>query len=444
MNVPVVAIVGRPNVGKSSLFNRVVGKRVAVVEDTPGVTRDRLYAPVEWYGRTFLLVDTGGLDPHPDDSLIEQVKSQVEIAVTEASAIWFVVDVISGLAPDDFVVADRLRTSGKAVFVVAHKADNERLDVKASEVYELGFGAVFPVSSIHHRGVDDLLEATAEVLPDAPQTAETERAPIRIAVVGRPNAGKSSIVNALLGEARIIVDERPGTTRDAVNVRFDWQDTPFELVDTAGMRRRSRIEDASVEQHSVLRATTSVERSDVTWLVLDVTRGVSHQDKTIADFVHRQGKCCILVVNKWDLIEKDNATFARYTDTIRDEFRAFAYMPILFTSAITGQRIRNLLELSATLVKASVLRIPTPALNAFFREVLIAQPPPLVKNRRLALKYITQVAVRPPSFVVFANQPDAVPDSYRRYLEKRLRDQFGFDGVPLRLWFRLSGEREMT
>lgn len=442
MNLPVVAIVGRPNVGKSSLFNRVLGRRLAVVEDIPGVTRDRLYAPVEWGGKAFSLVDTGGLDLNPDDTLIEQVKLQVEVAIAEAELIWFLVDVLAGLTPEDFVVAERLRAPGKPVFVVAHKADNERLDLKASEAYELGFERVYPVSSIHHRGVNELLAATAERLP--PVSLFREPPPIRIAVVGRPNVGKSSLINALLGEARLVVDDRPGTTRDAVNVRFDWNGTPFELVDTAGMRRRSRIELASVEQHSVLRATTSIEKSDVTWLVLDVTRGVAHQDQTIADFVHRRGKSCILVANKWDLIPKDNTTFARYSETIREEFRAFRYMPILFTSAVTGQRLQQLLELSVRLAETSRRRVPTPALNRFFREALAMQPPPMVKNRRLTLKYITQIGVEPPTFVVFANLPEAVPDSYQRYLENRLREAFAFEGVPLRLWFRSSGERETS
>lgn len=443
MNLPVVAIVGRPNVGKSSLFNRMIGRRLAVVEDTPGVTRDRLYAEASWGGRTFSVVDTGGLDLLPDDPVIDRVKTQVEVAIREASVILFVVDVIAGITGDDILVAESLRTTSKPVLVVAHKADHPGLDANAAEAYELGFADVFPVSSIHRHGISDLMDATVSLLPEAgePLTDADERRPIRIAIVGKPNAGKSSIINALIGEERVIVDDRPGTTRDAINVRFEWQSNEFELVDTAGMRRRTRIEARSVEQHAVLRATTSIERCDVAWLVLDVTQEISHQDKAIADLVDRHGKLCILVANKWDLVEKDHTTFNEFTEWVRDSFRAFDYLPIVFTSAVTRQRLDNLLELSLRLYTAGATRVPTAELNDFLRQTVVQQAPALVRGRRPSLKYITQVDVLPPTFAVFTNLPESVPDSYTRFLASRIRDQFGYEGVPLRILYRQSGNR---
>ncbi len=442
MKKPLVAVIGRPNVGKSSLFNRVIGRRTAVVDDMPGVTRDRLYADVETGDVAFSLVDTGGLVPDANDPVIEQVRSQVSVAAAEASLIWFVADVIDGLAPDDAAIADMLRKLGRPVVLAANKADNPRLEMNAHEFHELGFETVVPVSSIHGRGIHELLDRTAERLQELPleeeNGAEQPNRPLRIAVVGRPNAGKSSIVNAALGEDRVIVDSAPGTTRDAVNAVFEWQGSLFELIDTAGIRRKARIEAKSVEQHSVLRATRSVERSDVTWLTLDVTREASHQDKTIMGFVARRGKLCILVANKWDLIEKDNDTYGEYAYRLRRAFRAFDHLPIVFTSATTGQRIETLLELSLQLYSAGSAQLSTPFLNDWLSRVVMERPPRMTNNRRPALKYITQAGVLPPTFLVFCTYPKLIQPSYARYLTNRLREEGGFEGAPIRFEFRNS------
>lgn len=442
MKTALVAIIGRPNVGKSSLFNRVIGRRAAVVDDMPGVTRDRLYADVEAGGAAFSLVDTGGLVPDADDPVIEQVRSQVSVAAEEASLIWFVADAIDGLAPDDAVIADMLRKLGRPVVLAANKADNPRLEMNAHEFHELGFETVVPVSSIHGRGIHELLEQTAERLQELPleeeNGGEQPNRPLRIAVVGRPNAGKSSIVNAALGEERVIVDAEPGTTRDAINAVFEWNGSRFELIDTAGIRRKTRIEAKSVEQHSVLRATQSVERSDVTWLTLDVTREASHQDKTIMGFVARRGKLCILVANKWDLIEKDNDTYDEHAHRLRRAFRAFDHLPIVFTSAETGQRIETLLELSLQLYSAGSARLSTPFLNDWLSRVVMERPPRLSKNRRPSLKYMTQAGILPPTFLVFCTYPKLIQPSYARYLTNRLREEGGFEGAPIRIEFRNS------
>jgi len=444
VSVPVVAIVGRPNVGKSSLFNRVVGKFVAVVDDMPGVTRDRLYAPVEWGGASFRVVDTGGVILNPDDPMIDQVRAQVDVAVREAALVWFVLDAIEGISPSDRVLAEMLHRIDKRTIVVAHKADHEGIEMNAPEMYELGFEDLAPVSSIHRRGLRNLMEAPVKYLPTDEERGDDETEddgvhPLRIAIVGRPNAGKSSIVNALTGEERVIVDDRPGTTRDAINEQFEWQNAPFELIDTAGMRRKARIEDGGVEQHSVLRATRAVQQSNVSWLVLDVTQEMSHQDKTIAGFVARYGKLCILVANKWDLVEKENATFNEYTEWIQHEFRALDYLPIVFTSAVTKQRIEALLELSQELYRTASTRIPTPMLNEFLKAVTMEQSPRAIgRGRRPTLKYMTQAEVLPPTFVVFTSYPKEIQPSYERYLIRRLREEFDFEGVPIRMVFRDS------
>ncbi len=438
MAAPVVAIVGRPNVGKSSLFNRVFGRRVAVVDDLPGVTRDRLQSRVVWDDRPFDLVDTGGLVPDPDDPLIDQVRIQVNVAMTEADLVWFVIDVIDGVSPDDHVIAEMLHATGKPVLLVAHKADNERIEMNVAETYELGFDGIVAVSSIHRRGVDALLARTVAALPESTDRDNVDPAPLRISIVGRPNAGKSLLTNAILGESRVIVDDRPGTTRDAISTPFTWQGSEFELVDTAGMRRKARVEKRGVEEHSVLRATQSIRRSDVVLLVLDVTEAVSHQDKTIVQFVAHQGKPCILVANKWDLIDKVDGTFERYTDTIREGFRAYDYLPIVFTSALSGQRVRNLLELSQRLFTTANTRVPTPVLNDFLRETIFDRPPPTIAGRRPTMKYATQVGETPPTFVVFTTMADRISRGYERYLVHRLREAFDFQAVPLRLIFRDS------
>jgi len=433
---PVVALVGRPNVGKSTLFNRIIGRNLAVVHDTPGVTRDRIYADAEWEDKSFVVVDTGGLDLTPEDDLIAMVRSQVNTALSEADAVILVVDVDEGMTPWDSEVADALRASKSPVYVAANKADNDQRAGNAVEFYVLGLGDPYPVSAIHGIGMDKLLD---EVVFNLPETAEKEATatPIRIAVVGRPNVGKSSIVNAVLGEDRVIVDPRPGTTRDAVNITFQRDASAFEIVDTAGMRRRKKIFD-DVEISSVGKAIQSIRRSDITWLVIDAMQGIEQQDKKISSFIAKQGRACILVVNKWDLPEKDERTFDEFCEDIRWKAPLLDYVPILSTSALTGLRVDRLLELTQVIFAEYSTRVATSLLNRVFRAIVNEHRPPMSGGKRPALKYITQVSVAPPTFAIFTTYPERIHPSYERYLVNQLREQFGFEGAPIRVKFLSS------
>jgi GTP-binding protein len=433
LDKPVVALVGRPNVGKSTLFNRIIGRNVAVVHDRPGVTRDRIYADAEWDNKSFVIIDTGGLDLSPDDDLIAMVKAQVDTAVSEADAIVVVVDVAEGMTPWDAEIADALRVSKKPVYVAANKADNSKRADDAVEFYELGLGDPFPVSAIHGIGIYELLDEVVSDLPEIAEEAKTESL-IKIAVVGRPNVGKSSVVNAVLGEERVIVDPRPGTTRDAVNITFHRDASSFEIVDTAGMRRRKKIFD-DLERSSVGKAIESIRQSDITWLVIDATQQIGQQDKKISSYIARQGRACILVVNKWDLVEKDDRAFDEFCDSIRREAPLLDYVPILSASALTGLRISKLLELTQLTFAEYSMRVTTHTLNKAFRAIISQNQPPMVAGKRPSPKYITQVSTGPPTFCVFTTYPERIRPHYERYLVNQLREWFGFQGAPIRIKF---------
>ena len=464
---PIVAIVGRPNVGKSSLFNRITAsapitvphtyddaetetsdkphnirkprtpRKFAVVHDTPGVTRDRNYADVEWADRAFTIVDTGGLDIDPDDRLIDNVQTQVDAALDEASLILFVVDARTGIMPHDRTVADKLRATDKPIFLVVNKVDTERFRNEAAEFYALGFPEPIWTSCVQNDGIRELLDNVVDNLPETDETLHDTSGTIKIAIVGRPNVGKSSIINNLLGEERMIVDDRPGTTRDAVNIQIVHDNIPFEIVDTAGMRRKSAIND-ELESATVKRAIHSIRQSDIAVLVLDVTQEVAQQDKAIAKFIERQGKASVLVMNKWDLIEKDNATHPAFMDKLDAQLPQLNYVPRVFVSAVTGQRVTQILTTALEVHREYCTHIPTPALNELLLELRNAHPPPRVKGVRPALKYITQVETKPPTFLIFGRNINRVGQPYESYLVNNIRNEFGFHGTPIRIFYRRS------
>ena len=448
---PIIAIVGRPNVGKSSLFNRMAGnsrqqepktdnrssRRYAVVHDTPGVTRDRNYADVDWADRAFTIVDTGGLDIDPDDRLIDNVQLQVDAALAEASLVLFVVDARTGIMPHDLVVADKLRAADKPTFLVVNKVDSDRFQYEAAEFYALGFAEPMWTSCAQNDGIRELLDHVVESLPETDETTHDASATMKIAIVGRPNVGKSSLINNLLGEERMIVDDRPGTTRDAVNIRLVHDNVPFEVVDTAGMRRKSAIND-ELESATVQRAIHSIRQSDIAVLVLDVTQDVAQQDKTIANFIERQGKASVLVMNKWDLIDKDSTTHPAFMDAIDVQLPQLGYVPRVFVSALTGQRVTQILTTALEVYREYCTHIPTPALNDLLLELRNVHPPPRVKGARPALKYITQVETKPPTFLIFGRNVHRVQQPYESYLVNNIRKEFGFHGTPIRIFYRRS------
>jgi len=437
---PVIALVGRPNVGKSTLFNRIIRKNQAVVHDRPGVTRDRIYADATFNDRKFVVIDTGGLDLSPYDDLIANVKAQIDIAINEADAIIFVVDVVDGLTSWDLNIADKLRKSGKPIYLAINKVDNLKRNDDAIEFNKLGFRDVFSISAIHGIGVDDLLEEILFPLPKVSEESDTTK-PIKIAVVGRPNVGKSSIVNAILGEERTIVDSRPGTTRDAINIRFRRDGVDYEIVDTAGMRKRKKIFD-EVESASISKAIQAIRQSDVTWLVLDATQQPGQQDKEISSYIAEHGKACIFVINKWDLVEKDHKTFDEFSKFIRTDMALFDYVPIISVSALDNLRIKKILDLTQVIFAEYSTRIPTSALNKAFSEVTSEFSHPLVSGKRPMPKYITQVSTNPPTFVIFTSYPELIKQPYKRFIENRLRESFGFQGSPIVLHFRSTKKGE--
>lgn len=438
---PIVAIVGRPNVGKSALFNRILGVRHAIVEETPGVTRDRVYAHTEWNGKTFTLVDTGGIHAGPASSSMEEmIISQTNMAIREADVVWFVVDTASGLMPHDYDVADILRKSGRKVIVVANKAEGRRYDHHV-EFYALGLGPPHPISATHGIGIGDLLDKTLELLPDTPvQPGERdiEDDVIKLAVLGRPNAGKSSLVNCILGEERSIVTPIPGATRDALDTPFVWNDKRFVIIDTAGIRRMAKIRDP-VERYSVFRALRAADRCDVAFIVLDASEMPASQDARIAGYVEEAGQGMIIVANKCDLITGGRQGKAHFEQRTRNEMAFISYAPLLFVSALKNQGISMLMTVTEKIAENHRRRIATPVLNDVLKEAQFRVTPPQDKGRQLKIYYGTQVSTRPPSFALFMNYPDLMNFSYRRYLENTLRQSFDFEGVPMRFLLRKRG-----
>jgi len=430
---PVVAIVGRPNVGKSTLFNRIVGKRAAIVESKPGVTRDSLYMDADWAGYRFTVVDTGGLEFGDLDELKARVRRQAEVAIEEAQVILFMVDARAGLTPLDEEVAQILRRTKKPVILVANKAEKPA-EPRLFEFYKLGLGEPFSVSAAQGLNTGDLLDKVIELLSVKKQE-DCDTDTIKIAVVGRPNVGKSTLVNAVLNKERVIVSDMPGTTRDAVDTFFERDGKPYVIIDTAGIRRRGKIK-AEIERYSIVRALRAVDRCDVALIMLDAVEGVTMQDKRIAGYVHEGGKGNILVVNKWDLLEKDERAAHKYSEIIRRELNFLQYTPIIYTSAVKGKRIIKVLETVDNVFEQYSKRIGTGNLNDFIREVVLYNPPPAEKGKRLKIFYAVQSDIRPPTFLLFVNNTKLMHFSYERYLENKLREAFGFQGTPIRLVLR--------
>ncbi len=443
MSKPVIAIVGRPNVGKSTLFNKLIGERRAIVEDTPGVTRDRIYGETEWRGRRIVVIDTGGIEPSGEDVILSGMREQAQIAIESADVIIFMCDVRSGLVADDAEIAAMLRRSKKPVIPVVNKCDSVgNLPGEFYEFYELGFDAdPIPLSSVHGTGTGDLLDA---VLALVPGEAEEEREDdvIRVAVIGKPNAGKSSLVNRIAGEERMIVSDIPGTTRDAIDTRIENAYGKYIFIDTAGIRRSAKIKD-SIEHYSVLRAHTAAERADVCLIMIDAGEGVTEQDERIAGIAHEAGRASIIVVNKWDSIaDKDNSTVKKFDEKIRTALSYMPYAPIMYVSARTGQRVSNLFEQINLVYSQSVLRISTGMINDMLADATTRVQPPTDKGRRLKIYYMTQVSVAPPTFVIFCNSVELFHFSYRRYIENCLREAFGFNGTPIKIVVRERGDGE--
>lgn len=440
MPKPLVAIVGRPNVGKSTLFNRLAGAPIAIVEDLPGTTRDRLYADTHWDRREFTLVDTGGLELAPTSDVSSRVQEQARLAIHEADLVLFLVDAKDGLTSTDLDIADVLRQSEKPLIVVANKADNEQRRLAALQFYELGLGEVVPVSALHGTGTGDLLDSVIEYLPEETTLADELEA-VKVAIIGRPNVGKSSLVNALLGEERVIVDDVPGTTRDAIDTLLEHDGRPVVLIDTAGIRRRGRIA-GGIEKYSVLRALRAVGRSDVCLLVIDAGEGPTAQDAHLAGYIVEAGKGIIVVVNKWDLMKKTGVSVADYTARVRGELKFAPYAPIILVSARTRLRIGEIMPTVLRVSQERTKRIPTSVLNNVVGRAVETHNPPSKRGRQLRIYYAAQVEVEPPTIVFFVNDATLVHFSYERFLENRLRDAFGFEGTPIKLGFRNRGLRK--
>ncbi len=430
MSKPIIAIVGRPNVGKSTLFNKMAGRRISIVEDTPGVTRDRIYADAEWLGKPFILIDTGGMDPQTDDIIMKQILNQADMAMQTADAILFVVDGRTGITETDADVANILRKTKRPVLLVVNKMDNMGKSIDdIYEFYSLGLGDPFPVSAGQGLGIGDLLDEIVGMMPKQNED-DLDDDTIRVAIVGKPNVGKSSLINKILGEERMIVSDIPGTTRDAVDTFLELQGQKYALTDTAGMRRKSRVKE-NIERYSVIHAVTAVERSDVGILMIDAQQGITEQDTKIAGILHERGKASVIAVNKWDLIEKDHKTMDKYTKDIDSELKYMPYAPKIFISALTGQRIDKLFALIRTVYQNHALRIATGVLNDVLIEAMAINPPPTDKGKTLKIYYATQVSVKPPTFVLFVNDSELMHWSYKRFIENRIRENFGFAGTPI-------------
>lgn len=438
MAKPVVAIVGRPNVGKSTLFNKLIGTRLSIVDDTPGVTRDRIYSDCEWLTNTFLLIDTGGIEPFSDDIILVQMRRQAQLAIDSADVIIFVTDLRSGILPADQEVAAMLQRSGKPIVLCVNKCDSVG-DVPAEfyEFYNLGLGDPYPVSSVHGHGTGDLLDAVVADLPKYAADDEEDEV-IKVAVIGKPNVGKSSLVNAVVGEERVIVSDIAGTTRDATDTYVENKFGKFVFIDTAGLRRKSKVDD-NIEKYAVIRARMAVERAQVCVIMIDAMEGFTEQDSKVAGIAHEQGKACIIAVNKWDLVEKDGKTMDKYRKDLMMDFAFMSYAPIIFISAKTGQRLDRMFELIKFVDNQNAMRISTGKLNEVLADATARVEPPTDKGRRLKIYYMTQASTRPPTFVCFVNRKDLFHFSYQRYIDNQIREVFGLEGTPTRMIVR---ERE--
>lgn len=438
---PIVAIVGRPNVGKSMLFNKLIGRRLSIVEDTPGVTRDRIYGETDWNGRAFTLIDTGGIEPRTDDQILTFMRQQAQLAIDHATVIIFLTDVKTGLTASDHEVANMLLRSGKPIVLAVNKMDSTgTVNPDFYEFYNLGLGDPIAVSAVHGHGTGDLLDACVKFFPPEEEAEEGNDA-IKVALIGKPNVGKSSLLNRILGEERSIVSDVAGTTRDAIDSPFENKHGKFLFIDTAGMRKKSKV-DEDIERYSVLRATMAIERSDVCLILIDGRDGVTEQDTKVAGLAHEAGKASIIVVNKWDLVDKDDKTMDRLTADIRRDLGFMTYAPVLFISALTGQRVEKLFELIVAVSNQASLRITTGMLNNVLSDAQTRVQPPSDKGRRLKIYYMTQVGIRPPHFVVFCNDAGLFHFSYQRYLENQIRAVFGLTGTPIILSIRQKGDKE--
>lgn len=435
MSLPIVAVVGRPNVGKSTLFNKLVGKRLSIVEDTPGVTRDRIYSKCEWRNREFMIVDTGGIEPASDDVILVQMRRQAQVAIEKADVIVFLTDMRCGVTADDYEVASMLQKSGKPVILAVNKCDGiGEPPPEFYEFYNLGMGDPFPVSALHGHGSGDLLDEIFKYFPgeDEPEYDEEY---IKVAVIGKPNVGKSSLINRIAGEERAIVSDIAGTTRDATDTIIENEDGKYVFIDTAGIRRKSKITE-KIEHYSVLRAYMAVDRADVCVIVIDALVGFTDQDSKVAGYAHEQGKACIVAVNKWDAVDKSTGTMEEYTNDLKEKFSFMSYVPFIFISAKTGQRVDKLFELINSVNSQNCMRITTGMLNDVLSYATTRVQPPSDKGRRLKIYYMTQASVRPPTFVVFVNRADLFHFSYQRYIENQIRQTFGLTGTPVRFVIR--------
>ena len=438
---PIVAIVARPNVGKSTLFNQIGKKRMSIVDDMPGVTRDRIYMDAVWLDHEFTLIDTGGIEILSKDKILTDIRAQADIAMDEADVIIFVVDGRAGITSSDEEIAKILRGTDKPIIVAVNKVDSIQLDVNTYEFYNLGLGTPIGISASNALNLGDLLDAVTENFPKVDKDVH-EDDEIRIAVIGRPNVGKSSLVNALLGEERVIVSDIPGTTRDAIDTHFFMDDTKFTLIDTAGMRRKSKI-DAPVERYSVMRSLRAIDRADVVLMLIEAPVGITEQDKKIAGYAHESGKGCVIVVNKWDIFpNKHDRSTNRFTDELRAELGFLQYAPVLYASALTGQRVNRVTELVKFVAEQQSMRIQTSALNELIRDAVAVNPPPTKKGKQLKILFATQADICPPRFVLFVNNPELVHFSYLRFIENRLRESYGFEGTPLKFVIRKRNDDE--
>ena len=442
MGKPIVAIVGRPNVGKSTLFNIFANSRISIVEDTPGVTRDRLYAEGDWLDNQFMMVDTGGIEIMNSDAIAVSIRQQAEIAIKEADVILFVCDARSGIVQEDADVARILRKSGKPIVLAVNKAYSPKQELNVYEFYNLGLGEPFPISAANHLGIGDLLDAVVAKFPqNKAGVFDNDEDQIKVALIGRPNVGKSSIFNSLVGQERSIVSDVAGTTRDAIDTPVVRNGQKYLFIDTAGMRRKGKI-DEPIEKYSIIRSLRAVDRSDVVLMVIDAVDGVTEQDKKIAGYAHEAGKGIVIVVNKWDAYEKDENSTLRYTETLRKELIFMQYAPVVYVSALTKQRIHRLPEVINYVAEQNAMRVATSVLNQVIADAVAINPPPTEKGQRLKILYATQVKIKPPTFVIFVNEPEIMHFSYQRYLENKLREAFGFEGTPLSMIIRGKKEDE--